>query len=354
MSDERAMIGLIRFNCDYGEGAHPRILDRLRETNLEQTPGYGEDAYCREAAEIIRGLCKAPEADVHFLMGGTQANLTVLSAALRPWQGVVAADTGHIAVHETGAIEACGHKVLTLPHESGLLRAEAVEDFCRLHYADETHEHMVMPGAVYVSNPTELGTIYTRSELLALRAVCDRYGMILFVDGARLGYGLASPKNDLSLPFLAQVADVFYIGGTKQGALFGEAVVITSDALKRDFRYEIKQRGGMLAKGRLLGLQFSELLRDGLYFELSRHAVSLALRLRSALAESGVPFFVDSPTNQQFPILPDALLERLRAEFSFAYQARVDEAHSAVRFCTSWATREEDVERLIQAITSVN
>ena len=343
---------MIRLNCDYGEGAHPRILARLQQTNFNATPGYGEDEYCQEAAGIIRDLCQAPEAHVHFLMGGTQANLTVLSAALKPWQGVIAADTGHIAVHETGSIEACGHKVLALPNESGRLRAEQVERFCRMHYEDETHEHMVMPGAVYVSNPTELGTIYSREELSRLRGVCDRYGMILFVDGARLGYGLASPENDLTLPFLAQTADVFYIGGTKQGALFGEAVVIVNDALKRDFRYAIKQRGGMLAKGRLLGLQFAELLRDGLYFELSEHAVTLALKLRNALAQSGVSFLVDSPTNQQFPILPDALLKRLCGAYTYAYQARVDETHSAVRFCTSWATREEDVDSLIEAITS--
>lgn len=341
---------MIRFNCDYGEGAHPRILQRLQETNLVQTPGYGEDEYCREAAEIIRNLCQRPDVDVHFLMGGTQANLTVLSAALRPWQGVVSADTGHIAVHETGSIEACGHKVLCIPHENGKLRAEAVEALCRAHYADASFEHMVMPGAVYVSNPTELGTIYTRAELSALRRVCDEYGMLLFLDGARLGYGLASPENDLTLPFIAQTADVFYIGGTKQGALFGEAVVIRNAMLKRNFRYSIKQRGGMLAKGRLLGIQFAELLRDGLYFDLSRHAVALAAKIKASLLESGYEFLIDSPTNQQFPIFSDEQLSRLEENYAFSYQCRVDEKRSAVRICTSWATRAEDVDRLISDI----
>ena len=346
----KAEVGLIRFNCDYGEGAHPRILARLQETNLVQTPGYGEDEYCREAADIIRSLCEMDALDVHFLMGGTQANLTVLSAALRPWQGVVSTDAGHIAVHETGSIEACGHKVLCIPHENGKLRAEAVAELCRAHYADASFEHMVQPGAVYVSSPSELGTIYSREELTALRKVCDEYGLLLFLDGARLGYGLASPENDLSLPFLARTADVFYIGGTKQGALFGEAVVIRNEALKRDFRYQIKQRGGMLAKGRLLGIQFAELLRDGLYFELSRHAVALAMKLKAALTEAGCEFYIDSPTNQQFPIFPDEQLERLSERYAFSYQCRIDAKCSAVRICTSWATREEDVDRLISDI----
>ena len=320
----RAGYCLIRFNCDYGEGAHPRILARLQETNLVQTPGYGEDEYCREAADIIRNLCERDDLDVHFLMGGTQANLTVLSAALRPWQGVVSTDAGHIAVHETGSIEACGHKVLCIPHENGKLRAEAVAELCRAHYADASFEHMVQPGAVYVSSPSELGTIYSRAELTALRKVCDEYGLLLFLDGARLGYGLASPENDLTLPFLAETADVFYIGGTKQGALFGEAVVIRNEALKRDFRYQIKQRGGMLAKGRLLGIQFAELLRDGLYFELSRHAVALAMKIKSALTEAGYAFYIDSPTNQQFPIFSDEQLARLGEDYAFSYQCRVD------------------------------
>lgn len=338
---------MIRFNSDYLEGAHPRVLQRLLETNLEQTPGYGEDEYCARARRMLRELCEAPEADVHFLVGGTQTNFTFLSAVLKPWQGVISADTGHIAVHETGAVEATGHKVIAIKNDDGKLDARAVSEYCRLHFSDESHEHMVMPGAAYVSNPTEVGTLYSRRELTELRETCDRWGLILFLDGARLGYGLASPENDLDLPFLASVCDAFYLGGTKQGLLFGEALVLCNGALKRDFRYMIKQKGGMLAKGRLLGVQFEEVLKDGLYMELSRHAIRLAMKLRDALSGMGIPFLVDSPTNQQFPILPDALLDRLGRDFSYATIEKVDDAHTAVRFCTSWATREADVDSLI-------
>ncbi|MDO4355825.1 MAG: low specificity L-threonine aldolase [Clostridia bacterium] len=343
---------MIRFNCDYGEGAHPAILKRMMETNMVQTPGYGEDEFCREAADMIREACRAPEAAVHFLVGGTQTNLTVIDAALRPYQGVVSASTGHINVHETGAVEACGHKVLAIESDDGLLDPDRVEELCRLHFADEAHEHIVMPGAVYISHPTELGTLYSRAQIEALRKVCDAYHMILFLDGARLGYGL-SASSDVDLPFLAKTCDAFYIGGTKQGALFGEAVVISNPELNRNFRYLIKQHGGMLAKGRLLGIQFAELFRDGLYFELSDHAIACAMKLKKAFAEKGYPFFVDSPTNQQFPVLPDAHLDVLRQKYSFSYQARVDEAHSAVRFCTSWATREADVDALIADIRAL-
>ena len=264
---------MIRFNSDYLEGAHPEIMARLMETNLEQTPGYGEDAHCERARAIIRGLCRAPDADVHFLVGGTQTNFTFLSAVLKPWQGVICADTGHIAVHETGAVEATGHKVIALPGSDGRVDAADVDAYCALHYADESHEHMVMPGAVYVSNPTEVGTLYSRDQLSDLREVCDRWGLTLYLDGARLGYGLASPENDLDLPFIAEVTDAFYIGGTKQGLLFGEALVITREDLQPDFRYMIKQTGGMLAKGRLLGVQFEAALEDGLYMDMARHAI---------------------------------------------------------------------------------
>ena len=344
---------MIRFNSDYLEGAHPRILQRLAETNLAQTPGYGEDRFCEQARNTIRRLCDAQDADVQFLVGGTQTNATVLAAALRPYQGVISADSGHIAVHETGAIEAGGHKVIALPAKDGKLDAGQVSESCRLHFLDESHEHMVMPAAVYVSNPTEVGTLYSRDELQALRAVCDRWNLLLFLDGARLGYGLASPENTLDLPFIARVCDVFYIGGTKQGLLFGEALVIRNEALKRNFRYMIKQHGGMLAKGRLLGIQFEEILKDGLYMELSRHAVNLALKLKSALIEMNVPFLVDSPTNQQFPILPNVVLPMLREKYSWATIEAVDARHTAVRFCTSWATREVDVERLIEDLRAL-
>ena len=338
---------MIRFNSDYLEGAHPRVIARLAETNMVQTPGYGEDEFCDRAREIIRELCEAPEAAVHFLVGGTQVNATVLTAALSPWQGVVSADTGHIAVHETGAVEARGHKVLAVPHQNGKLDAEQVDALCRLHFCDESHEHMVMPGAVYLSNPTEYGTLYSRDELSALREVCDRWDLCLYLDGARLGYGLASPENTLDLPFIARTCDAFTIGGTKQGLLFGEALVISDPALNRSFRYLIKQMGGMLAKGRLLGVQFEAMLEDGLYMELSRHAIGQAARLRGAFEGIGVPFLIDSPTNQLFPILSNAVLERLKQTYSYATIQAVDADHTAVRFCTSWATRPEAVDQLI-------
>ena len=344
---------MILFNSDYLEGAHPRVMARLMETNLMQTPGYGEDACCDAARATIRRLCNAPDADVQFLVGGTQTNTTVLAAALMPYQGVISADSGHIAVHESGAIEATGHKVIALPGVNGKLDARDVDKYCRLHFSDESHEHMVMPGAVYVSNPTEVGTLYHRDELMALREVCDRWHLILFLDGARLGYGLASPENDLDLPFLAKTCDVFYIGGTKQGLLFGEAVVITNPALSRNFRYMIKQRGGMLAKGRLLGLQFEEILRDGLYFELSARAIALAMKLKAAFSELGIPVKLDSPTNQQFPVFSNDVLAKLREKYGYSTIEAVDEDHTCVRFCTSWATREEDLDALINDLRAL-
>ena len=344
---------MLRFSCDYQEGAHPRILQRLMEINETPTPGYGEDDFCAEAARIIREKCAAPQADVHFLVGGTQTNFTFLSASLRPYQGVIAAETAHIATHETGSVEARGHKVLALPSGNGKLSAEQVSEYCRLHFSSTTREHMVMPKAVYVSNSTELGGVYTRRELAALREACDRWNLFLYMDGAWLGYALASAENDLDLPAIAELCDAFYIGGTKQGALFGEALVLLNDELKRDFRYCVKQNGGMLAKGWLLGVQFAELLRDDLYMELSTHAVEQAMRLKRAFQEKGYPFLMDSPTNQQFPILPDAHLQRLAEEYAFSEQERVDDSHRAVRFCTSWSTRAEDVDRLIESIRAL-
>lgn len=341
---------MIRFNCDYNEGAHERILRKLMETNLEQTPGYGEDHYCEEAAAIIRGLCKKEDAAVHFLVGGTQANMTVIASALRPHQGVVGAVSAHINVHETGAIEATGHKVLALPSGDGKISAAQVEELYLEHIHDESFEHTVQPKMVYISNPTELGTIYTKAELENLYGVCRKYGMYLFVDGARLAYGLAAEGNDVDLPVLASSCDVFYIGGTKAGALFGEAVVILNDDLKADFRYHIKQRGGMLAKGRLLGLQFSELLKDGLYMELGSHADRLADRIRKACEEKGYPYLVANTTNQVFPIMPDSVLEQWKEKYSYTNQGRVDDSHTAIRLCTSWITSEENVDALVRDI----
>lgn len=341
---------MIRFNCDYSEGAHERILKKLVETNLEQTPGYGEDHYCEEAAAMIRGLCQRQDAAVHFLVGGTQANMTVIASALRPHQGVACAVSGHINVHETGAVESTGHKVLALPSEDGKIRGEQVEKLYLEHIRDESFEHMVQPKLVYISNPTELGTIYTRAELEALYGICKKYGLYLFVDGARLAYGLAAEGNDVDLPALAGSCDVFYIGGTKVGALFGEAVVITNDKLKEDFRYHIKQKGGMLAKGRLLGLQFAELMRDGLYMELGRHADRLADKIRKACERKGYPFLVANTTNQVFPILPDSVLEQWKDKYSYTNQGRVDDSHTAIRLCTSWITSPENVDALVKDI----
>ena len=334
---------MIYFTSDYCEGCHERILARMMETNLEQTPGYGTDHHCQAAADYIRRECGREDVQVHFLVGGTQTNLTVIAAALRPHQAAVCAESGHIHVHETGAVEATGHKCLTLPSSDGKLTAAQVAELVHLHRTDESMEHTAQPKLVYISNPTEYGTIYSLAELEALSAVCHREGLFLFLDGARLGYGLQCRQNDVTMADLARLCDAFYIGGTKVGALFGEALVLTNPALQEDFRYLIKQRGGMLAKGRLLGIQFETLFEDGLYYQISAHALRMADLLRDALLEAGFAMQVDSPTNQLFPIVPDDLLEKLRRKYAVTYMNRVDGTHSCIRLCTSWATREEDV-----------
>lgn len=341
---------MILFECDYTEGACPEILKRLEETNFVQTPGYGEDEFCESARGKIRSLCNREDADVHFLVGGTQTNFTVISSILRPHQGVLCANTGHINVHETGAVEATGHKVLTLKSGDGKIRAEQVKEYYESHYNDTNHEHVVQPGMVYISHPTENGTLYSKSELEALYKVCSERGLFLFLDGARLGYGLMSDESSLTLGDIANLTDVFYIGGTKIGALFGEAVVIVNPALKKDFRYLIKQNGGMLAKGRLLGIQFDTLFTDGLYFKIAKQADDLAIKLKHAFVEKGYRLLFDSYTNQQFPIIPNSHLKVLGEEFGYSYWEAVDESHSAVRFCTSWATKEEAVDALIAKI----
>lgn len=341
---------MIYFNCDYNEGAHERILDALMKTNMEQSIGYGMDSYSEEAKRLLKKLCGREDIDVHFLVGGTQTNLTVISAALRPHQGILAANTAHINVHETGAIEGCGHKVLALPSDDGKITASQVEKAFLEHKNEPAAEHMVQPKMVYISNPTELGTIYSRKELGDLHKICQKYQLILYMDGARLGYGLEAEGNTLDLPYISSCCDVFYIGGTKVGALFGEAVIIGNPALKEDFRYIIKQKGGMLAKGRLLGIQFVELFRDGLYLEISAHADHLADRLRQVFREKGYSFLIENSTNQIFPILPNEHMEELKKDFVFEYQEKVDETHTAVRFCTSWATKEEYVEYLGERI----
>lgn len=341
---------MYQFQCDYNQGAHPRIMERLLETNLEQTVGYGEDHYCAAAREAIRTAIGRTDVDVHFLVGGTQANATVISSILRPYQGVLCASTGHINVHETGAIEHGGHKVLAVNAKDGLLVAEQIRKAMELHYAEDGPEHTVQPGMVYISFSSELGTVYTLQQLREISSACTEYGLPLFIDGARMGYGLASKGCDVTLQDIAELADVFYLGGTKQGALFGEAVVIVNDALKKDFRYFIKQNGGMLAKGRLLGLQFLTLFEDGLYFRISQHAVRQALRIRDAFESKGFEMLVHSPSNQQFPILDNDTMSRLAENFLFSVWQKIDESHTAVRFCTSWATDEKAVDSLINAI----
>ncbi len=344
------MTSKIHFQCDYTEGAHPAILQRLLATNMEQTVGYGEDPYCDAARRKVREACNAPDADVHFLVGGTQTNATLISHTLRPYEGVIAADTAHIAQHETGAIEHAGHKVLTLAATDGKISAQQVRTLMEEHLADSSFEHTVRPAMVYISFPTELGTLYSKAELQALRSVCDEYKLPLFLDGARLGYGLAAPSCDLTLTEVAQLTDVFYIGGTKVGALFGEALVISHPLIKSHFRYSIKQGGGMLAKGRLLGLQFDTLFTDDLMGKISQHAIRQALRIREALNACGIHFLVKTDTNQLFPILPNVWLKQLESRFQFSFWQKTDEQHSAVRICTSWATTEDNVNALIEAI----
>ena len=341
---------MIRFNSDYTEGCHTAILEKLVETNMEQTAGYGEDEYCGQARELIRKACGDERVDVHFLVGGTQTNVTVISAALKHYQGVITAKTGHINVHETGALEACGHKCLCIETPDGKLTAEQIAAYTDAHFADESFEHMVQPKMVYISNPTEVGTIYSKAELTALSETCHKYGLYLFLDGARLGYGLAAPDKDLKLPDIAALCDVFYIGGTKVGALFGEAVVIKNPELAQDFRYLIKQNGGMLAKGRLLGLQFDALFTDGLYQEISAHAIAMAEKLREAFTAKGYNYLAPNRTNQIFVIVPDAHLAKISEQFEYSYDQRIDATHSCVRFCTGWATKEENVDALIRCV----
>ena len=337
---------MIYFNNDYSEGCHEKVLEALIRTNLEQTPGYGEDIYCAQAAEKIKALCGREDMAVHFLVGGTQTNLTVIDAALRPHQGALCPVSGHINVHETGAVEATGHKVLTVPSDDGKITAAQVAETVKLHWEDSSFEHMVQPKLVYISHPSEMGTLYTKQELEDLSAVCHKLGLYLFLDGARLGYGLTAKGTDVTIEDIARLCDVFYIGGTKVGALFGEAVCITAPALKEDFRYLIKQHGGMLAKGRLLGVQFDALMTDSLYLNIAAYANGLADQIRQTLEQLQIPVQVPGITNQIFPIFTDAVLEELAKDFSFTEMGRVDATHRAIRFCTSWATTKENVQKL--------
>lgn len=336
------------FRNDYSEGAHPQVLQALTDTNAVQTVGYGMDPYCQAAADTIRRLCAAPDADVHFLVGGTQVNLVTIDAFLQSYEAVIAAQTGHVSTHETGAIEATGHKVCTVESPDGKLTPALVESVLAQHNGTE---HMVLPRLVYISDTTEIGTIYTKAELTALRQCCDAHGLVLYLDGARLGSALTAPGNDLTLPDLAALTDAFTIGGTKNGALFGEALVLTRPL--PHYRWHMKQRGAVLAKGRLLGIQFQALLEDGLYFDLARHANQLALRLRDGIAALGYPFPVDSPSNQQFPVLPNATVQKLQElGYEFEIDHVVDADHTCIRLVTSWATPESAMESFLRDLAA--
>lgn len=337
---------MISFTCDYSEGAHPKILERLAATNLEQLPGYGVDHYCESAKEKIREACDAPQAGIFFLVGGTQTNSTVIAAMLRDYEGVVAAETGHIGVHEAGAVEYTGHKVLTIPGHQGKIEASELRAYLTAATTDPNYEHMVFPGMVYISYPSEYGTLYTKQELEEIAGISHEFGLPLFIDGARLGYGLASPACDLTLPELARICDVFYIGGTKVGCFCGEAVVFPRGNAPKHFYTITKQHGAMMAKGRLLGIQFDTLFTDNLYLQISHHAIEMAMKLKEMLRQQGCTFFLDSPTNQQFVVLENSRLAALAEHVAYDLWDRVDADHTAVRFATSWATPESHIEEL--------
>lgn len=336
---------MLFFENDYSEGCCPEVLEALVKTNLEPLTPYGSDIYTQRAKEKILSSCGCPEGDVFLLVGGTQTNKTVIDAVLKKYEGVVSADTGHIAQHEAGAIESAGHKVLTVPHVDGKLPAKDLEALLKTFYDDANHDHMVFPGMVYISHPTEFGTLYTAQELKALADVCKAYDLPLYLDGARLGYGLAA--GEATLQDIAEYCDVFYIGGTKVGALCGEAVVFSKGNAPRQFITTVKQNGALLAKGRLTGVQFDRLFTDGLYEKISENAIILAQKLKKALKEKGYRFFIDSPTNQIFVILENCFMEQLGQQVRFSFWQRFDESHTVIRFATSWATREEDVDALI-------
>ena len=337
---------MLSFESDYIEGAHEKILKRLYETNLERLSGYGSDIYCESAKEKIKRACGCDDAEIFFIVGGTQTNQIVISSVLNGYEGVISAETGHVSAHEAGAIEVTGHKVLALPQKDGKLEAENVRKYLASFYADANHDHMVFPGMVYISHPTEYGTLYSADELKALSKVCREYKIPLYLDGARLAYALESPATDVTLPMIAELCDVFYIGGTKVGALCGEAVVFTKKNMPKHFLTTVKQRGALLAKGRLLGVQFDTLFSDGLYFEIGRHAVSLAMKIKKMLIEKGYRLFIDSYTNQQFVILEDSELEELSRSVKFSFWEKYDEEHTVVRLAASFATNENDVEEL--------
>ena len=337
---------MISFESDYIAGAHPKVIERLTETNLESHSGYGSDKYCESAKEKIKKAIGMDDAEVEFLVGGTQTNAVVISTMLQDHQGVIAAKTGHVSAHEAGAIEYTGHKVLELPGYEGKIHGDDLISFIENFYGDESHDHMVFPGMVYISFPTEYGTLYSRTELEEISRICHKYNMPLFIDGARLGYGLMCRQNDLTISDIAKLCDVFYIGGTKVGALCGEAVVFTKNNKPAHFLTSVKKRGALLAKGRLLGVQFDALFTDDLYFEIGRYAMDMAERLKEIFSAHGVEFFIDSPTNQQFVVLSNNQIEKLRKDFAFSFWEKKDEDHTVVRFVTSWSTKSEELDAL--------
>lgn len=341
---------MISFENDYTTGAHPQILKRLVETNFECLSGYGTDKYCESAKNKIKIACDCEKADVEFLTGGTQTNAMIISTMLQDHEGVIAAETGHVSVHEAGAIEYTGHKVLEIPHKNGKILPHVLDNYLSDFYADDNHEHMVFPGMVYLSHPTEYGTLYTKKELEEIAAICHTYRIPLYLDGARLGYGLMSNASDMTLKDIARICDVFYIGGTKVGALCGEAVVFTKENKPKYFMTSIKKRGALLAKGRLLGIQFDTLFTDDLYFRISRHAIDMAENMKKIFTDRKYPFYLESSTNQQFIILDNAQMDKLKQQVAFSFWERRDDTRTVVRFATSWSTTEEDLDALKAAL----
>ncbi len=341
---------MVSFESDYTTGAHPAILRALEQTNLESMPGYGKDLYCRRAKEKIRKAVGMEDAEVFFLAGGTQTNAVVISTMLADYEGVLAAETGHVSTHEAGAIEYTGHEVLTIPQKDGKMEPEDLRRYLQSFFADENHAQMTFPGMVYLSYPTEYGTLYTKQELTEISHICREYDLPLFLDGARLGYGLMSRSADLTLPELAALCDVFSIGGTKVGALCGEAVVFTRGNMPKNFMTSVKKRGALLAKGRLLGIQFDALFTDDLYFSISAHAIEMAERLKEIFASRKIPMYLDSPTNQQFVILENRQMEALRDKIAFSFWEALDQDHTVVRFASSWSTTEADLAALREAL----
>ena len=338
---------MLYFENDYCEGAHEAILKRLMETNMEKVPGYGQDPFCDKAKEKIKGACGCPDGEVYFLVGGTQTNAVVIASVLNRYEGVLSAVTGHVNAHEAGAIEFTGHKVLELPEKEGKIQATDLKDLLETFYGDENHEHMVFPGMVYISHPTEYGTLYSKQELKDLSAVCREYKIPLYMDGARLIYGLVSEGTDLTLQDIAQLCDCFYIGGTKAGLLCGEAVVFTGKNMPAHFLTRVKQHGALLAKGRLLGVQFDALFTDDLYLKIGKNAITTATVLKNGLKEKNYEFYIDSPTNQIFVVLDNVQMKKLSEQVVFSFWEKKDDSHTVIRFATSWATRMEDVHKLL-------